>query len=33
MPNIEDLYTFINGKFVTDKDAVIPIHDKGFNWM
>ena len=30
MPNIEDLYTFINGKFVTDKDAVIPIHDKGF---
>jgi branched-chain amino acid aminotransferase len=30
MPNIEDLYTFINGEFVTDKDAVIPIHDKGF---
>ena len=30
MPNIEDLYTFINGEIVTDKDAVIPIHDKGF---
>ena len=30
MPNIEDLYTFINGEFVTHKDAVIPINDSGF---
>ena len=30
MPNIEDLYTCINGEFVTDEDAVIPIHVKGF---
>ena len=30
MVRIEDLYTFINGEYVSDKDAVIPIHDGGF---
>jgi branched-chain amino acid aminotransferase len=30
MVRVEDLHTFINGNFVTDKDAVIPIHDGGF---
>ena len=30
MVKVQDLYTFINGEYVTDKDAVIPIHDGGF---